>query len=423
MTTWLEVYVAVLPLSWPRVDAWIGKVIVASDVAFLCIIVAVVATGARRIRPLRGQAVVFLGLPVLGIGLAALASRDPAAAVPDLLRTSYSACVCLTLAHLQLSEAETAAVGRTWIFVAVALSAAGLISFIGVMVLGWPPNLFARPNSPNLGRGIVRISPGLETNAFVLYLQASIAIGLFLVARGGAPEERRLLRAAVVFLLFVSVFTFSRGLIGLALSSTLLARRADGVFPTLWRARNGIATATVALAITGVFTTAWAVFPLQPRSAHDPNGPYVTINLRRNAYNVLHVAALRMFVAHPLLGVGPGRFGRELPSYATPGERLSAWPPVAESIEYDPHSTWFGWAAEGGLAALGTWAVLYGWLLWQLLGRGGQRFGLARVAGYALAGVLVNGFHVQISHLKFLWALFGLGLGGSDDRLVQRHEP
>ena len=68
-------------------------------------------------------------------------------------------------------------------------------------------------------------------------------------------------------------------------------------------------------------------------------------------------------------------------------------------------------------------AVLYGWLLWQLLGRGGQRFGLARVAGYALAGVLVNGFHVQISHLKFLWALFGLGLGGSDDRLVQRHEP
>jgi O-antigen ligase len=408
----LRVYVAALPILWPPLGEVGRKVVVVGDLAFLAVVAALALTAKSRTRRLRVDALAFAALPVVAIGAAAVADGNLAAAAPDLLRVSFSMVVFLVLAHVGTSVEETAQLARVWVATAATISTVGLIVFFGVTLLGWPQNPLAHANSPNLGRTFVRVSPALETNAFVLYLQMSIAIALFLLVRHpGSPRERRLVRSAVVLFLFTSLFAFSRGLIGLGLSVALLAPYTAHAFPAIWRARNGIAAIVVVLALFGAFATIWAVFPLAAGSGHERRELRPVLNMRRNAYNVLHAAALRMFLAHPVFGVGPGRFGRSLYAHTSPQERESAWPPLLDNVDYDPHSTWLGWAAEGGLVVLGAWTALYAWLLARLVGRRRQPLTLRQAIGLALVGIIANGVHVEITHLKFVWAAIGLALG------------
>jgi O-antigen ligase len=122
-----------------------------------------------------------------------------------------------------------------------------------------------------------------------------------------------------------------------------------------------------------------------------------------------------MMTAHPLTGVGVTRFGREVTAYTTPEERHGPWRPLSDTADYDPHSTWLGWAAECGLPGLAAWLLLWGYVLRRLLTAPGDRFGFPRLAGMALLGVAVNGWHVEVSHLKFVWAFAGLALALEDE--------
>jgi O-antigen ligase len=117
-----------------------------------------------------------------------------------------------------------------------------------------------------------------------------------------------------------------------------------------------------------------------------------------------------MISAHPISGVGPGRFGTAFETFTSAKERQAAWPPLPVSLNWDPHSTWLGWAAETGLVGLAAWLVLFGWILRELLA---SRSWAARLAAAATLGLLANGFHVEVVHLKFVWAFLGLALGAA----------
>jgi len=93
-------------------------------------------------------------------------------------------------------------------------------------------------------------------------------------------------------------------------------------------------------------------------------------------------------------------------------------PPLSEFVDHDPHSTWFGWAAKCGVVGLAGWAALYAWILWQLIRPRPSEdlFNVRRLVGIALVSILLDGFHVEISHLKFIWAFLGIGIGATQGR-------
>lgn len=267
----------------------------------------------------------------------------------------------------------------------------------------------------------MRVSSTLGSNALILYIQATIAFCVFLIGSGGTSvRQRRLLRYALVTLLLVSLLTMSRGIVGLVVSLALFAYVSRDRVGVLWRARHALTCAAGLLVAGGAIATIWAVFPVGVHLNGGREGFRVEVNVQKNAYYVLHTAALRMFWTHPLVGVGPGEFGRNVTRFTTPDERRSAWPPISERVAYDPHSAWFGWAAKGGIVGLAGWVVLYAWILGQLIRRGPSEdpFNARCLTGIALVGILLNGFHVEISHLKFIWAFLGIGMGASQSQGV-----
>ena len=168
--------------------------------------------------------------------------------------------------------------------------------------------------------------------------------------------------------------------------------------------------------MAATLATIWAVFPLS-RAPESPFG--LRANTRANAYLVLHCAASRMVASAPVVGVGPGRFGAELKRHSAGGERAAAWPPVRTNVDWDPHSTWLGIAAETGFVGLACWLVFLGWVLRSLWRD--EPLGLGRLASYALLGILLNGSHVTLVHLKFIWVFLGIALGASH-RPELRHD-
>ncbi len=414
------VYIAALPLLWPRPPlsaiSGAGKVIVFADFAFAALLVVLLGSSAHRLLPIRRDAVIFSLSPIAALVIAGISTGVGTRALPDILRTAYSICVFLLFAHFRLTFSETVVLVRSWVVVALLISVAGFLSFLGVTLFGMPQNPLAYANSPNLGEQVVRVSSTLGSNALILYIQATIAFCVFLIGSGGTSGwQRRALQYALAALLLVSLFTISRGIVGLVISLALSAYVSKDRVYALWRVRRALACAAGLLVVGGAIATIWAVFPVEVRLDRDRERFRVEINTQKNAYYVLHTAALRMFLASPLVGVGPGNFGGNVARFTTPDERRSAWPSIGESIDYDPHSAWFGWAAKGGIVGIGGWVVLYVWILWQLIRRRPSEdpFNVRRLVGIALIGILLNGFYVEISHLKFIWAFLGIGMSAS----------
>lgn len=416
------VYIASLPLLWPPLFAiaGAGKVIVLADFAFAALVVILLGFSAHRLLPIQRDAVTFSLFPIAALVISSIFTGVGARAFPDILRTVYSICVFLLFAHFRLSLSETVAVARSWLVVALLISVAGFVSFLGVTLFGVPQNPLAY-GAPGLGKEVVRVSSTLGINALILYLLVSVALCVFLIGSGGTSvRQRRALQYALVALLLVSLLTISRGIAGLVLSLALFGYVSRDRVPGLWRARHALACAAGLLVAGAAIATIWAIFPVEVGLDASREKFRVEVDVHKSWYYVVHTAALRMFSAYPLMGVGPGEFGSNVARFTTRDERRSAWPPIGESVDYDPHSAWFGWAAKGGIVGLVGWLVLYVWILIQLIRRRPSEdpFNMRRLSGIALVGILLSGFHVEISHLKFIWAFLGIGMGVREGREV-----
>lgn len=414
-------YIAALPVLRLRLFeiSVLEKKVVLADFAFAALLVVVIGSSARRLLPIRRGAVVFSLCPVVALVISGISSGAGANALPDILRAVYSICVFLLFAHFRLTSSESVVVMWSWLVVAVLIALMGFVSFLGVTLVGIPQNPLAYADDAHFFEAnVIRISSTLGPNALILYILVAIAFCMHMIGSDGASvRQRRFLQGALVALLLVSVFTISRGIIGLMLSLVLFSYASRHALPALWRVRHALALAAGLLAAAGVFGTTWAVFPVRVDLNEREARLRVEVNIQRSAYHVLHTAALRMFLANPLVGVGPGQFGRHFGAFTTPEERSSAWPPLIVK-NYDPHSTWFGWAAKGGIVGLAGWIVLYAWILRQLIKRhpSDGPFNMSRLAGITLIGILLNGFHVEIAHLKFIWAFLGIGMGARQGR-------
>ena len=126
-------------------------------------------------------------------------------------------------------------------------------------------------------------------------------------------------------------------------------------------------------------------------------------------------SGMRMFLDHPLLGVGPGNFASEFASQYDVSTRVSGM--------WAPHSIYVQSLSELGL--LGTLPLIVLWYLFfrvnaktredlQSLGEDAKRrfeYRLSQGLDLAMVGFLTSGAFLTVLYYPHLWVLLGLSAG------------
>lgn len=154
---------------------------------------------------------------------------------------------------------------------------------------------------------------------------------------------------------------------------------------------------TTAYGILSIVSVAIWVFPVKLNP--------IAINMKHTEYYLQSKAGFMMWKDHPLFGVGLGRYNQNLEkyfdwqeaAYSVPDPNNPAW------RSKDPHSTYFGWLAESGLA--GLLAIMI-FLATQL--KIAFRDKDAMIIGWGIAGFLIAAFSVDIVTMRHFWFLLGM---------------
>ena len=123
-----------------------------------------------------------------------------------------------------------------------------------------------------------------------------------------------------------------------------------------------------------------------------------------------NLAALKVFLGHPILGVGPGHFSK---FYST--QLVNTLSLIHQSEDFRAHSLYLEIAAETGVIGFSIFmAIVLGLMhqLWQLRLRWRQRYpDLANLAtGFwlSIVGYLATGFFLHLSYSRYFWLLMAL---------------
>jgi hypothetical protein len=378
------------------------KKLVLSDLAFVMLVAWVARAARERLLPCRRWLLILAALPVAAAAVSSVANDGVGAGLAPVLRTAYSMIVLTFIAHLSLAREDQLFVAKAWTAAAVGVSVFALASLFAY--LGGVPQGPLIDISTNLG-AVPRAKGVMPTNALVLYLQTSLLFCAFVGMQRTNCRQDRAAWAAFAGILATGAFTLSRGLVGMFVSLSMLS--AGFREQPLWRFRRWIAGAAVLIAIGALTLT---ILPGSSPLDGLPPDPAV-----RNAYFVLHRAAVRMWLGNPWVGVGPEAFGRHIAGFTSVAERIGARPPLRPGVEYAPHSFWFGSLAEGGVLSAISWLALLGWISHQLC-RGRRSAPLSALMLINVLGVVINGFHVDLGYLKFIWVAIGVGLAAGEAR-------
>ena len=234
-------------------------------------------------------------------------------------------------------------------------------------------------------------------NMFASYLITSITF-IFLIIRNKIMKNKdyRLYIFILILHLLAASLTKSR-LIG---SIFLLA---TSYLFILYPAKKYILLKIPAVLLTSIFlavsfmTLVFWVFPIQTK-------PF-KINTRESEYLILSKSALEMWKAHPVIGVGLGRYNYNINKYMNWNKAKKVLPDP-DNIDWktkDPHSTYLGWAAETG--ALGLLAILL--FLWVNVRKSFEKNAWLIASG--IIAFLIAGFSIDILTMRHFWFLLGIG--------------
>jgi O-antigen ligase len=125
------------------------------------------------------------------------------------------------------------------------------------------------------------------------------------------------------------------------------------------------------------------------------------------------LAAINVFVDHPVVGVGPDRFFREFSQIEANKLGLKRLDTNRRS-----HNLYLELAADQGVVGLASFGAIMGVTLAQLaaarrrwLDRDPQREALAAGLMFALYSYLITAFFLQLSYQRYLWAMVALANG------------
>lgn len=260
-----------------------------------------------------------------------------------------------------------AVVSATWLFIrterqALWLACAAIVAGVAEALLGCAQYVLATGLLGPGGASIRVFGTFDQPNPYGGYLNMSLPIALALAVFGRDPRMRWVTGGASVVMMFALYLSGSRGAL-LGLVAALIVLAAVGL-----RVER---KTLIALAIAApLLAIAWFAHLIPARIENKllaqfrVNDVSLTAQLNDANYSTIErlahwVAGLRMFQAHPLLGVGAGNYGAAYATYKVPG-----WD---ESLTH-AHNYYINTAAETG--ALGLLALLVMlavaiWVAWR----------------------------------------------------------
>lgn len=255
-----------------------------------------------------------------------------------------------------------------------ALIAAG----IAEALLGYGQWVFATGDLGPGGANIRVFGTFAQPNPYAGYLNFALPLALALTIFGRDARERWVAGAASVLMLGAQVLADSRGgLLGLAAAVavlTVVGWRKEGLAG--WAVLIGVPVAAVAWLVHLIPARIEDALLRQLRLGDLAPGGQVTPTNYSTAERLAHwLAGLRMFQAHPLLGVGAGNYNAAYAQFALPD-----WPePLGQA-----HNYYINVAAETGVLGLVAFLALVAvslYLGWRVA----HAAVLAGAAGRALA--------------------------------------
>jgi O-antigen ligase len=346
------------------------------------------AGAAKRLRS--SPAPLLLGALALYFAATALSAFDAAhrgAAVRESLKVvQYSAVFVAAFLCYALDADDAPPIAATAV-AAIAVS----LSALAQEIVGAPSGLY-------IGGAIVpRIAGLLEgPNQLSGYCEiAAATLGAWALAR-----RTPLLDTALALTVCADVLTFSRaGLVGLAsIAAVLLV--AGGA--SAWRALRPALLGLLGGAAGSIW---WAVYAHNPgvlRASLEPSLYAGGVGNRSELWR----AALRMWLAHPIFGIGAGNFENALPIYGVSGVRTHANSWYLQSL------------AEGGIVLFGATLALVAAAL-AAFARAAAEFRRRASSPWtvaALAASVALALHQTVDYLVFYpkvggawWLLLGIG--------------
>ncbi|MDT9684866.1 O-antigen ligase family protein [Streptomyces sp. TRM76323] len=367
---------------------------VADAASGVLVLWCLVRVARARVRPLTRVAAVVLGLPVVGICVAAVTAHDPAAALPGLVR------------HLQVFVLVPAAVvltlrdRRDLVAVAWALIGLALVQG-GVGVVQYATGTGASYRGEDV-RAVGTFGPAdVMGMATVVAYGIVAAVGLAL----GAPARSRARAAALACAALLTVplvLSFSRG----AWIATVLACAAQLAATGVRRAlRAALAAGALAVVLVGGLGVGSAM--VQERAASITRVAAAPDRSVTDRY-ALWAAAAGMWRDRPLTGVGLKGFPAHRDSHASlalssGSDTGGAGTAFRRQPLLSPHNMYLLVLGEQGL--LGLLTLAGGWLV--LLVRGCRRLPAARRTGRRLDCALVALGLLGWQLVDFLYADIG----------------
>lgn len=129
------------------------------------------------------------------------------------------------------------------------------------------------------------------------------------------------------------------------------------------------------------------------------------INTQHNIYYLLSEASVKIWKDHPFFGIGLGRYNSKVDEYFNWEEaRISLPDPDNPAWKRkDPHSTYFGWAAETGI--LGLSAILIFFMCHLIFA---YRADETKILSSGVIAFLIAGLSLDIVTLRHFWFLLGI---------------
>ncbi|MEO8639137.1 MAG: O-antigen ligase family protein [Chloroflexota bacterium] len=256
-----------------------------------------------------------------------------------------------------------------------------------------------------------------DPNAFAAFLSASIPFALFGATGLRTARGRRIALAGAFLLVLALWLSFSRGgwlgaVGGFGVASLVLDRRA---------LRLGSVVVAVALVVALVMPRdlLCAECDARPDLVGSTFGRVATVGAGKDLRTTLVANAMPIIAEHPLLGVGPARYGGAAadlfgtPVYATYGtDRLFVNPSQGTVDNF-----WLHLVVESGLLGLLAYLGMIGAALRPIVRSArtaalGRRVALAGISG-AVIGLSINAFTTMLleaNSVAFLfWFLLGIG--------------
>ncbi len=353
---------------------------------------------------------------MLAIVLPVICSPDPRAGLPDIFRFGYSAVLYVMVAHLRLDANRLRLLAWLWAGAAVIITCRSLQALAIYQISDVrSPLLSFLGGAAYQGNLAVRLQGTFANpNTFAPFLNTALVFALILTREYKNRSFAWFLTIASAAIIFAGgLLTSSRGTAGLILTLGLVAVWWSAA--SRWRGLMRIVSiaAMTCSVLAVLITSIWWIYPVK-RVSNTDNRVQLQINTDHAPYYLYHAGALRMFRAHPLTGIGPGRFEGQFRNYVSWEEVLPSFRWFAETEEgvrgryasgSDPHSTWFGWLARGGLMTMACLLIF--------AARAGGRIAkrpdaVAQAALAGLVGVAFAGLYVEILHMRFIWLMLAV---------------